>query len=215
DILGSKLSEYIVNSKSYDLIAKADLPSIVLNEEKLYPAKDKSIPTISNHKNKLAVINLYNGVTLEEGIKSNSSINEFAQNLVKGSSTDKEKAKKIYIWIGENIKYDDEKAKLIEKENKNLKSGAITAFENKEGVCFDYSCLYVAMCRAVGLKVKLVTGTAFNGKQWGPHAWNEVYLSEKNEWINVDTTFYNEKNSFGGKNFNETHKAENIIGEWK
>ncbi|MGL5243593.1 MAG: transglutaminase-like domain-containing protein, partial [Sarcina sp.] len=93
--------------------------------------------------------------------------------------------------------------------------GAIPAYENKKGVCFDYACLYVAMCRAVGLKVKLVTGTAFNGKEWGPHAWNEVYLDKENKWINVDTTFYTAEGSFAGRNFDNTHKAEHIIGVWE
>ena len=55
------------------------------------------------------------------------------------------------------------------------------------------------MAREAGLKVRIVTGEGFNGKEWGPHSWNEVYLPEKNQWITVDPTFGKAGNYFDSK----------------
>ena len=93
-------------------------------------------------------------------------------------------------------------------------SGAICAFNTRTGVCFDKACLYVAMARAAGLKVRLISGEAFDGEKYVGHAWNQVYLKDENNWINVDTTFYEAGNYFDSNLFNE-HKVDSIVGEWK
>ncbi|MGU8910655.1 transglutaminase-like domain-containing protein [Clostridium perfringens] len=160
------------------------------------------------------VINLYNGVTLEQGIKSNEAINKKAKELTKNAKSSREKAKRIYTWISENINYDDNKAENISEKTSEYKSGAIEAFETRKGICFDYSCLYVAMAREAGLKVRIVTGEGFNGKEWGPHSWNEVYLPEKNQWITVDPTFGKAGNYFDSKKNSESHRDGKIVGEW-
>lgn len=160
------------------------------------------------------VLIYYNGVTLEEGIKSSVEINNKARELVSSSSSDIDKAKNIYSWIGLNIKYDFEKAEKALSSEDTGKSGAIVAWETRNGICFDYACLYVAMAREVGLKVRLVTGDAYDGKQFGPHAWNEVYISEEDRWINVDPTFYLAGNYFDNYDFYDDHIKDNIAGEW-
>ena len=80
--------------------------------------------------------------------------------------------------------------------SKMPESGAICAFEKKSGICFDKACLYVAMARAINLKVRLIGGQAFDGKKYVGHAWNQVYLNDENIWINVDTTFYDGRKLF-------------------
>ncbi len=70
------------------------------------------------------------------------------------------------------------------------------------------------MCRANNIKVRLVTGDGFNGANWVSHAWNQVYISDLNQWINVDTTFAKGGNYFNNKMFDLDHKNANIIGEW-
>jgi hypothetical protein len=165
-------------------------------------------------KLKQRTIVYYNGVTLEEGIRSNKEINELAKEVAGNTNDKKAKARNIYKWIGENIDYDYSKASRVLNNDFNIKSGAITAFQERNGICFDYSCLYVAMCRAVGLKVRLITGEGFNGVSWVSHAWNQVYIDSENKWINVDTTFYKGGNYFNSNRFNLDHKAANVIGEW-
>lgn len=160
---------------------------------------------------------IYNGTTIEDGIKSNKNIDSKAIQLTQEGSTDREKAEILYEWIGSNIKYDDEKAEVVlsgAKREEMPESGAICTFNTRTGVCFDKACLYVAMARAAGLKVRLISGEAFDGEKYVGHAWNQVYLKDENNWVNVDTTFYEAGNYFDSNLFNE-HKVDSIVGEWK
>ena len=218
--LASKAYEVINSNKYYaalnkeyeafhdeykDVISKNIDSAVESNKE------PKSENVVESNRN---VINLYNGVTLEQGIKSNEAINKKAKELTKNAKSSREKAKRIYTWISENINYDDNKAENISEKTSQYKSGAIEAFETRKGICFDYSCLYVAMAREAGLKVRIVTGEGFNGKEWGPHSWNEVYLPEKNQWITVDPTFGKAGNYFDSKKNSESHRDGKIVGEW-
>ncbi|MBO3387322.1 transglutaminase domain-containing protein [Clostridium perfringens] len=218
--LASKAYEVINSNKYYaalnkeyeafhneykDVISKNIDSAVESNKE------PKSENVVESNRN---VINLYNGVTLEQGIKSNEAINKKAKELTKNAKSSREKAKRIYTWISENINYDDNKAENISEKTSEYRSGAIEAFETRKGICFDYSCLYVAMAREAGLKVRIVTGEGFNGKEWGPHSWNEVYLPEKNQWITVDPTFGKAGNYFDSKKNSESHRDGKIVGEW-
>ena len=44
----------------------------------------------------------------------------------------------------------------------------------------------MAMCRAVGVRVRLITGRAFNGSEWLDHSWNEIFDKKDGRWVNVD-----------------------------
>ena len=189
------------------------LPSIINNSFKI-EERQNTTEVINNKQSKTRTIVYYNGVTLEEGIKSNEQIDEFAKKLVVNDNSDKLKAKRIYNWIGSNISYDHDKANKVLNNNFDIKSGAIQTYIDKKGICFDYSCLYVAMCRANGLKVRLVTGEGFNGVSWVSHAWNEVYIESEDKWISVDSTFYKGGNYFNSKRFDIDHKNAKIVGEW-
>ena len=173
----------------------------------MYPVNDNTISTANN-------IIYYNGVTLEEGIQSNEEIDNKAKEIIKFCDDDRSKAKRIYTWIGTNIQYDSEKASKALNEEELDGSGSITAWHSGKGICFDYACLYVSMARAAGLKVRLVTGEAFDGNSYGSHAWNQVYLSDERRWINVDTTFYISGDYFDSNLFEEDHIEEEIAGEW-
>lgn len=159
---------------------------------------------------------LYNGITVDEGVKSNKEIDKKAVELTKNAKSDRERAKILYTWVGSNIMYDNDKAKEvleITDPDKMPKSGAITAFKKRTGICFDKACLYVAMCRAVNLKVKLIGGQAYDGEKYVGHAWNQVYLANEDKWINVDTTFYEGGDYFDSSLFDK-HIAEETAGEW-
>lgn len=181
----------------------------LIDDQKIGKIKSGLVEDISK-----STIIYYNGVTLEQGIKSNSEIDKKAKEITAGDKTDREKAKSIYNWVGSNIKYDYNKADMVMSSNNVKNSGAIPAFKEREGICFDYACLYVAMCRAVGLNVRMVMGDAYNGEEYISHAWNEVYLKDENKWIKVDPTFYIAGNYFDNKNFDKDHRQKNIAGEW-
>ena len=164
--------------------------------------------------NSNGAITYYNGVTLAQAVKSSPAIDAKTQEIIAGKRTDEAKAYAIYQWVGQNITYDNKKAQELEEGDVNLKSGAIAAFDTREGVCFDYASLYVAMARDAGLKVRLITGEGFDGTQWVSHAWNQVYIPSQNKWINVDCTFYDAGNFFNSSDFNEYHKDASIAGHW-
>lgn len=223
----SKLNKYLEASEPYNIICKdviipvtnsqvaKNLPHIINNSFKIVIRQNDPKETATGKDlSKSRTIVYYNGVTLDEGVRSNNGINEFAKNLVQNESSTKTKAKTLYNWIGTNISYDHDKANKVLNNDFNVQSGAITTFNSKRGICFDYSCLYVAMCRANNIKVRLVTGEGFNGVSWVSHAWNQVYIPEEGKWINVDTTFYKGGNYFDSKRFELDHKGAQVAGEW-
>ncbi|MGL5634480.1 MAG: transglutaminase-like domain-containing protein [Sarcina sp.] len=161
------------------------------------------------------VIVYYNGVTLADAVKSDPAIDAKAKQITSRDTNDIEKARSIYNWVGENIKYDDAKAEeIVKNQGKGVASGAIEAFNTREGVCFDYASLYAAMAKDVGLKVRIISGEGYTGSSWGPHAWNEVYIPSENKWIPVDPTFASSGDYFATSDFYATHKDGKIIGQW-
>ncbi|SCN21414.1 putative protein involved in cytokinesis, contains TGc (transglutaminase/protease-like) domain [Clostridium sp. N3C] len=217
--INSTLNDYLSSSKIYNYICRDVIVPIANSKV------TRQIPNIINNSMKIEIkeasknvagtdtVIYYNGITLEEGVKSNSTIDNFARSLVSKAQNDDEKARILYEWIGRNIEYDDEKAKKILNNDFEVKSGAIAAFTERKGICFDYSCLYIAMCRAVDLDVRLITGEGFNGISWVSHAWNQVYVN--NQWVNVDTTFYKGGNYYNSSRFNIDHRNASVEAEWK
>lgn len=213
----------VIPSEVFD---STTITSFLKNEFKaqVIPAdaiKENSVSTFFKNSQlvkdgKAKSIVLYNGITIDEGVKSSEEIDKKAVELTKNAKGDRERAKILYTWVGSNIMYDDEKAKEvleITDPNKMPKSGAITTFKKRTGICFDKACLYVAMCRAINLKVKLVGGQAYDGEKYVGHAWNQVYLADEDKWVNVDTTFYEGGDYFDSSLFNK-HDVEEIACEW-
>lgn len=164
---------------------------------------------------KVRIIEYFNGVTLDEAIKSNDEIDETARKIVGKEKDEREKAYLIYKWIARNIEYDYDKAANIAKNPARYQSGSIAAFETRKGICFDYSSLFVTMCRAVGLKSRLITGLGYSGIAWGDHAWNQVWYPAEEEWLNVDATFGSTGvNYFDKRDFEVDHREAELQGEW-
>lgn len=226
----TQLNRYLESSEPYKVICKEvvipitnskvakQLPTIINNSFKVVVketgANGGDSGTQTNSGYARGTIVYYNGVTLEEGVRSNAEIDSFAKELTKNDSTDKDVAKRIYTWVGSNITYDNSKANRVMNNDFNISSGAIPTFRERKGICFDYACLYVAMARANGLKVRLVTGEGFNGVSWVSHAWNQVYISEEEKWISVDPTFYKGGYYFNSKRFDNDHRNAKVVGEW-
>ena len=162
----------------------------------------------------IKVIEYFNGVTLDQAVKSNEEIDKTAQEITAEEESSKEKAFALYEWVSGNLEYDFEKAEKISKDPRGIESGAVVAFNKGKGICFDFSSLYIAMCRAVGLKVRMITGLAYSGLSWGDHAWNQVFIPEENRWIDVDTTFGSIAKYFDKNDFDVDHKYAQVQGEW-
>jgi hypothetical protein len=89
-----------------------------------------------------------------------------------------EMALKIYEFVVNRLTY---KAQLEEQ-------GAIWALQNRKGDCSEYSYLFVALSRAVGIPSRVLTGFAFNNYVQSlsdGHMWAEYYL-ENYGWVPVD-----------------------------
>ena len=153
------------------------------------------------------------------------NIEAFAQALTKPYTTEYDKARAIFAWMGTHIRYDFKKlAALVANGFKYEVKGTSKAdverkaqlaqdaemlkcFRNKRGVCEDYSRLYKKMCDAVGLECQFIGGTAKHLSQRTKgmeHAWNAVKIQGK--WQLLDATWGS------GYCEDETFKAEYSAG---
>jgi hypothetical protein len=146
------------------------------------------------------------------------SIETFAQSLAKPYTTDYDKARVIFAWIGTHIRYDfrkfealvasgfkqemkgTSKADAERKLNEAREAETIKCFKSKKGVCEDYSRIYKKMCDAVKIECQLIGGLAKHLSQRTQgmnHAWNAVKIEGK--WQLLDATWgagYIEDESF-------------------
>lgn len=84
-------------------------------------------------------------------------------------------ARKLADWTFKNIKW-----KRVDFAT------APQTLATLEADCLEFSQLYVAMARSLGLPARLVDGLAYAGTAFGGHAWVEVYVGE---WVEVDPTW--------------------------
>lgn len=139
-------------------------------------------------------------------------IGQAAAKITEGAQSDEEKARLLYDWVGSRVTYDYDKVEDYEKNGNWREQTPQMTYDSKRGVCIDYSRLYAVMARSQGLQVKVVTGLGYDGRGgYGPHAWNEVYLSEKEQWIPLDSTWAGSGNWFNPPAFNETHIPDKIV----
>jgi transglutaminase/protease-like cytokinesis protein 3 len=149
-----------------------------------------------------------------------SKVDKLAESINKDFSTDKEKARAIYRWVAQNVKYDVSayysKQKVIsysystleEKERKEReleKDLANQTLKKKKAVCEGYSTLFKILCDLTGLECVIVRGYSKTmerdiGKtpKISDHAWNAVKIN--NKWELVDVTW-------GAGNVNYAKKA--------
>jgi uncharacterized membrane protein required for colicin V production len=129
-----------------------------------------------------------------------------AVKVTEGEHGDEAKARALYNWVGSRVAYDWDKVKAYEERGEWREQNPQQTFATRKGVCIDYARLYAAMARAVNLDVKVVTGLGYDGRGgYGPHAWNEVYLTEQKRWVPLDPTWAQAGNWFDPAGFSNTH----------
>lgn len=138
-----------------------------------------------------------------------NNIAEAALAVTKDATTDEEKARALYRWVGTRIAYDWDKARNYEEHGIWKEQTPADTFELRLGVCIDVSRLYAVMARAAGLEVRIVTGmggTTASG--FGPHAWNEVRIADAEGnaiWVPLDATWAMSGDWFNPPGFDSTH----------
>lgn len=98
--------------------------------------------------------------------------------------TDIERIEAVYLYVVQNIRYDY--SKLTELTNDYIPD-IDDVFDEKEGICYDYSAILASMLRSLEIPTKLIKGYTTTTSVY--HAWNEVYVEDENRWIIVDTTY--------------------------
>jgi len=104
-----------------------------------------------------------------------------AENVVEEEENPHEMALRIYRFVADTLTYE------IQLEER----GALWALQNRRGDCSEYSYLFVALCRAVGIPSRVVTGFAFNTYTEplsDGHMWAEYYL-ENYGWVPTDLSW--------------------------
>ncbi len=84
-------------------------------------------------------------------------------------------ARKLATWTHENLKW-----KRVDDAD------AVDTLATREADCLEFSELYVAMARSLGLPARIVSGVAYSGGAFGGHAWVEVWAGR---WIEIDPTW--------------------------
>ncbi len=132
---------------------------------------------------------------------------KLAEEIVSGVDSDLEKAQAINDWVSRNIRYDYEKYINHLNNDYDNQYGAKVTLESQKGVCYDYAALVAALGRAAGLRTKMVKGEGITESYRGYHAWNEIYISEQNRWLKLDTTFSSTSGQdyFDSAKFDESH----------
>lgn len=118
----------------------------------------------------------------EELIESNNpEIVSTAQNITGEAEGLPDKVSKIYSFVIKNMHY------AVQDEEK----GALWALRNRVGDCSEYSYLFVALCRAIGIPARIQAGFVFHTASETTedgHMWAEYYL-ENYGWIPVDASW--------------------------
>ena len=112
-------------------------------------------------------------------VKNDGNIVKIADNLVKIAKSEYERAKLVYMWLGENLKYDLESC----KKGKIPNQSAEAVLRSGKSVCAGFSTLGKQIGQRVGLNILEIEGYAKKksgetGYKWEKpnHAWNVVRL---------------------------------------
>lgn len=125
----------------------------------------------------------------ETGIESNdSAIADFAVKLTAKENYPLDKAVKLFYYVNSKLEY---------RNGNETNHSAVRTLHRGYGNCEDFSLLYIALCRSVGIPARFVNGFRFEPDQipsgevdlvkFG-HAWVEVNLPGIG-WLPVEPTF--------------------------
>jgi hypothetical protein len=117
----------------------------------------------------------------EKYLEQTNSIKELAQKITKSVTTDIDKAKAIFEFVINNFEYE------YPVRKRGVASMNLTSLK---GDCGEYSSLFVALCRCVGIPALNLSGYVIYPEQnkISEHAWASVYLDNRG-WIDVDPQY--------------------------
>jgi len=125
-------------------------------------------------------------------------IRRLAQNVTAGAQTPFEKVALLAIYVNRNMRYE---SGMVGQEK-----DALWVKQNMYGVCTEYSTLFIALCRSIGIPARYATGYVYSDlyRSWMGHAWAEAYVGQ---WVPVDPTWF-EVGALDAMHIEESKSAE-------
>uniref|UniRef100_A0A8C9S389 Kyphoscoliosis peptidase n=1 Tax=Scleropages formosus TaxID=113540 RepID=A0A8C9S389_SCLFO len=154
---------------------------------KAYPWDESNLKSMLIDLNKFKQLDAY-----ASKVTARSNVNALVQDLLKGTNSDMEKLRSIWMWVTHHIAYD-----VQGFHNPSQRSSSYDdVLRTGKAVCAGYSSLFQQMCRYLaGIECEVVSGHS-KGFQYKPgmrftgdgnHAWNAVRLDGK--WHVLDSTW--------------------------
>jgi len=119
--------------------------------------------------------------------KDNPEIIEKATGLAEGEDDLFKVVFKLAKWVEENVEYE------LTTLTADTSQKASWVLEHEQGVCDEMTSLFIAMCRALGIPARFVSGVSYTTSElfeenWLPHGWAEVYFLSYG-WVSFDIAF--------------------------
>ena len=117
-------------------------------------------------------------------------IKDIVDNLGIRDASDYKKCSEIYKYITSNVRYDyDTFDSYLAGVTTGREPGytAYAALVDGKAVCAGYAQLFYAMCKYVGLPVRIIDGEGYSLGEWSGHSWNAVRIDGM--WYQVDSTW--------------------------
>lgn len=185
---GNKKYTYDLNSEGEKESFSLQMGSGTYKIKCLQNVKDQSYALIESKAIQVSLINeeeVYLNAIQNVNWNSESKAIVYAASLTKDIKENPKKINKLYSHLVEGeYQYDyDKLAQVLPGYIPSIDE----TYQDKTGICYDFSALYGAMLRSQGIPAKLVKG--YTTTTEGYHAWNEVYDAKNKKWFIVDTTY--------------------------
>ena len=129
---------------------------------------------------------------------ADSGIRKLAEDITASADTPFEKVALLAIYVNRNMKYEES---MVGQEK-----DALWVKQNMYGVCTEYSTLFAALARSVGIPVRYISGYVYSEKfsSWMGHSWAEAYVGS---WVPVDPTWF-EVGALDAMHIEESRRSE-------
>jgi transglutaminase-like putative cysteine protease len=181
DSYPQKIREYNSIEAPYDIIIKTFPAYQDSARRKLIESKPLVNNKISNAYPENVRIYLEPTLLIESG---SSIIKSIADSLVDSNNTLLANIQRILKWVSNHVGYDKDLANKISRGESNTQS-AVETLRRRKGTCSEYTNLFVAIMRSLGIPAKFITGVIIEKGHIMHHAWAECYI-EGVGWHGVD-----------------------------
>ena len=111
-----------------------------------------------------------------------------ATSLIQGLTNVYDRFSSLFNFVSDDtlFPYNFSVSEIVGSSSEHVR-GALWCLRNRQGVCWDFACLLVALLRSIGIPAKVCSGVTLSDSP-GLHAWTEVYLPRIG-WVPCDPTW--------------------------